>query len=350
MTILAQAGISLLHPGLAAAGAAAVSIPIIIHLLSRYRRRRQPWAAMRFLREAFEQQRRRMRLEQWLLLAARCLVVSLLGLALAGPLLSGCASTGGLASTQRQLWLVVDDSLSSRASAGDQARRIDRLRETGSALMDGLGPGDEIAIVRAGTPGPELLLPPTNNHEEVREAWAEITGRYGQAALADATALVDSYLTEHPPEASQVVLAVLSDFTRQAVEDDPLVPDPDGALAGLGDRLLVVTPDPMTGRGNSQVESFTPRHHLVIAREGSDVRMPVTVSLQRLNGDLPERATGVTVRALAADGEENQTLAEVQLEHRWRAGQAQAQLQTELLLERASVDQRLAGRNRIPLV
>ncbi len=63
---------------LAAAGAAAVGIPIAIHLLTRFRRRREPWAAMRFLIEAFRRQRQRIRLEQLLLLLVRCLVLLLL--------------------------------------------------------------------------------------------------------------------------------------------------------------------------------------------------------------------------------------------------------------------------------
>ena len=59
---------------LAAAGtiAAAASVPIIIHLLNRRRYRIVDWAAMRFLLAAQRQNVRRLRLEQWLLLAVRC--------------------------------------------------------------------------------------------------------------------------------------------------------------------------------------------------------------------------------------------------------------------------------------
>src|SRR5438552_15702730 len=64
-----------------AAGAAAV--PVIIHLLHRRRYRVVDWAAMRFLLAAQRQNVRRLRLEQWLLLAIRCLVLVLLAGALA---------------------------------------------------------------------------------------------------------------------------------------------------------------------------------------------------------------------------------------------------------------------------
>src|SRR5438105_8326594 len=67
---------------LAAAGAAAV--PIVIHLLHHNRYRVVTWAAMRFLLAAQRKNTRRMRLEQWILLAVRTLVVMLLVVAMAG--------------------------------------------------------------------------------------------------------------------------------------------------------------------------------------------------------------------------------------------------------------------------
>ena len=63
---------TLLTPVLAIAGACAILIPILIHLLMRQRRRPVEWAAMRFLIEAFKKHKRRLQLEQLLLLAVRC--------------------------------------------------------------------------------------------------------------------------------------------------------------------------------------------------------------------------------------------------------------------------------------
>src|SRR5437588_11428405 len=66
---------------LAAAGAAAV--PVIIHLLHRNRYRIVQWAAMRFLLAARRKNTKRMRLEQWVLLAVRTSIVLLIVLAMA---------------------------------------------------------------------------------------------------------------------------------------------------------------------------------------------------------------------------------------------------------------------------
>src|SRR2546430_7386410 len=64
----------------------AASIPIIIHLLNRKRYRIVPWAAMRFLLAAQKRTVRKLRVEQWLLLAIRTLIILLLILAMVSVL------------------------------------------------------------------------------------------------------------------------------------------------------------------------------------------------------------------------------------------------------------------------
>src|ERR1700680_2595680 len=66
----------------AAVAGGAVSIPVIIHLLNRKRFRIVEWAAMRFLLSAQKKNARRMRLEQLILLAVRCLIILILVLAM----------------------------------------------------------------------------------------------------------------------------------------------------------------------------------------------------------------------------------------------------------------------------
>ncbi|MEM0915841.1 MAG: BatA domain-containing protein, partial [Planctomycetota bacterium] len=129
--VIGQVGALFIAPWVAGIGVAAVALPIAIHMLSRLRRRREPWAAMRLLQEAFRRQRARLRMERWLLLAVRCLLVGLLGLALAGPVsdawggLAGRWAAGwlGVGGGGRVIDLVVDDSVGSRVRGdGGEAR------------------------------------------------------------------------------------------------------------------------------------------------------------------------------------------------------------------------------------
>src|SRR6476619_901863 len=78
------------------AGLALVGFPILIHILNRRRYKTVNWAAMEFLLRALKKDRRRLKFEQWLLLATRCLLLFLAGLALARPF--GCAEQSTIAS------------------------------------------------------------------------------------------------------------------------------------------------------------------------------------------------------------------------------------------------------------
>ncbi len=66
-------------------GLAGISIPIILHLLNRRSAKQIEWGAMLFLLDSVESRRRRIQLEEALLLAARCLLCGLVALAVARP-------------------------------------------------------------------------------------------------------------------------------------------------------------------------------------------------------------------------------------------------------------------------
>src|SRR5262249_58191220 len=89
-------------------GLGAASVPIIIHLLNRRKFREMPWAAMRFLLAAIRKNARRIRIEQWLLLAVRTLLVILVVTAMAKPFLEGLGAIPVLAGQRTHRVLVLD--------------------------------------------------------------------------------------------------------------------------------------------------------------------------------------------------------------------------------------------------
>jgi hypothetical protein len=68
------------NPGFLAVAGVLISAPIIIHLINRMRFKRIRWAAMEFLLKAQKRMRKRLIIEQLLLLMLRCLLVALAGL------------------------------------------------------------------------------------------------------------------------------------------------------------------------------------------------------------------------------------------------------------------------------
>src|SRR5262245_47966344 len=77
-----------LHPALLWALPLA-AVPIVIHLLNRRRFHRVRWAAMDSLLAALKRNRRRLRMEQWLVLLLRVMAVTLLALLVARPQVTG---------------------------------------------------------------------------------------------------------------------------------------------------------------------------------------------------------------------------------------------------------------------
>src|SRR5260370_40377964 len=77
----------LLHPWALGLGLAAVTLPVVIHWLTRPRPRRLPFSAIRFVQEVVRQRRARHRVRDALVLGLRSLAVLLLALAIARPLL-----------------------------------------------------------------------------------------------------------------------------------------------------------------------------------------------------------------------------------------------------------------------
>src|SRR5438132_5674547 len=82
-----------LNPWYMVAGGAMVSSPILIHLINRMRFKRIRWAAMEFLLKSQKRNRRRLIIEQLILLLLRISLVLLVGLLLARFLSDALAFT-----------------------------------------------------------------------------------------------------------------------------------------------------------------------------------------------------------------------------------------------------------------
>lgn len=128
-------------------GLAAIAVPIIIHLLNRRKFQKVVWAAMRFLKDSVEQNQRRMRIEDMILLALRCLLVALLALALARPaFLSKATDIFGQSKVTGVI--VLDNSYSMGVSDGTMTR-FDKAREAALEALDSMPVGSATAVLLA---------------------------------------------------------------------------------------------------------------------------------------------------------------------------------------------------------
>ena len=141
-------------------GGLAVGVPIALHFFYRARYRRLPWAAMDFLRQAIQQTSRRLRFQELILLALRCLVLLLLALALARPTFRNLTAGGRGESIDAVF--VIDTSYSMGARDGADVTRFDRAKDAALAVIDDLPSNstvqiytcsDRVAFVGPVTPG-----------------------------------------------------------------------------------------------------------------------------------------------------------------------------------------------------
>lgn len=159
-----------INPALFAWGAAAASVPIIIHLLNRRRFKTVDWAAMRFILESIRKNRRRIRIEEMILLALRCLAVFLLALAVGRYMMSSTAGAANLGSQAQTIhYFILDDSV----SMGQQVGNTTSFAKAASDLADAVGnvpttdkvevlltskPFEDGAVFKIATPTDKLAL------------------------------------------------------------------------------------------------------------------------------------------------------------------------------------------------
>ncbi len=152
-------------------GLAAVSIPIIIHLLNRRKFRQVTWAAMRFLQNAIEQNQRRLRIEDMILLALRCLLLALLALALARPaILSEASAVFG---QSRVTGVIILDNSRSMGVSDGVATRLEKAKKAAEETLDAMPAGSATAVYLASDIVNKVIPEPTFDLNLARKALRE---------------------------------------------------------------------------------------------------------------------------------------------------------------------------------
>src|SRR5688572_23740146 len=152
------------------AGVAALSIPIIIHLFHKSRFKVVKWGAMHLLEAVLRTNQRRVKIEQWILLAIRTLIPILLALAMARPLWTGSSKLIGDAKSATVVLL--DNSYSMEAArAGTSNWSI--ARDETQRLIGELRNGSQVYVLLMGQGGGGLLDEPTVDLSRVSQVLAK---------------------------------------------------------------------------------------------------------------------------------------------------------------------------------
>lgn len=190
-------------------GLGAASLPILIHLLNRRKYREMPWAAMRFLMAAIKKNQRRIRIEQWLLLAVRTLLIILVVLAVAKPFLESLGAVA-LLPGQRTHWVIaLDGSLSMQAKDGDTTR-FEQAKSLAAQLVKAARPGDGLSLVVLANPPRAVIGAPAFQREAVLSELTQVTPTHGSLDLPASFRKIEEVLDASDIPRKEV--AVLTDL------------------------------------------------------------------------------------------------------------------------------------------
>ena len=193
-------------------GLAGASLPIILHLLNRRRYREIHWAAMRFLLAAARKNQRRVRVEHWLLLLVRTLILVFLALAMARPALEAAGVLGALGG--RRHWVLALDGSMSMGHLNAGETRFDRARELAERIVRDARGGDAFSVVLMSDPPRAVVGAPAFGKDQVVKAIQDLTLPDGGVDLPGSFRVVDEVLGASEIPRKEVVF--VSDLQRSS--------------------------------------------------------------------------------------------------------------------------------------
>ena len=213
-------GVSFLTP-LFLAGFLAVAVPIIIHLVRRYRGRVVEFPSLMFLRRLRMQAVRRRTIRDWPLLLMRVGALILIAAAFARPVLQLEGEEGGIVQDAlREVVIVIDRSWSmERGDRWEEA--MDAARSTLGSLVT----PDRASLVVFDGMG-SVLVEPTLDPGRVSAALDTIQPGWGGTQIGAGLQAAGGIL--QASDRSRRELVLISDFQRRGWEDGPRDPLPEG--------------------------------------------------------------------------------------------------------------------------
>ena len=199
-------------PWLFAAGAAATSIPVVIHLLNRRRFRLKNWAAMEFLLAAMRRNVRRLKMQRWLLLLLRVLALLLLAAAIAQFTPVGAALAPLLGNSQRLTVVVLNNAYPMGLHPHGGRTAFHRAKKLLIAWLQSDADIGRVAIITAShnavSPAPRPELPSAVLIRQVRNQKVSQAGEDLTTGLEQALAIVKKNKTR---SRSRTVLLITDD-------------------------------------------------------------------------------------------------------------------------------------------
>ncbi|MFL5403805.1 MAG: BatA domain-containing protein [Gemmatimonadales bacterium] len=205
--------IGFLHPWVLA-GLTAAAIPILLHLLARREPPTVVFPAVRYLVTTTREHQRRLKLQNWLLLVLRTLLIAMVVMAAAGPTVPLRGVPGHAPSA---LVLIVDNSPSSGAVVGGTPQ-LGPIVDAARRVLDRATPEDALWLITADG------IPRRGDRQTLREALGGLRVSSRRLDLGGAITLAGEVLASEPRPGEIMVLTDLqASALSPATRSVPLV-------------------------------------------------------------------------------------------------------------------------------
>ncbi len=251
-------------------GLGLASIPLIIHLLFRRRFRQVEWAPMRYLKLTIQRNRRRIQLEQWLLLLLRTALIVLLVCIVARPIVNAAGIARWLGGdTRTSHILLLDDSLSMGLSSSGRTA-FQHAVELGLQAVEDVGQKDRFTLVLSSRPQSPLLREvDLTDRNEATNLLKTLQPTETMTSWASTLLAIDKLVQSSTFPTR--TLTIITDFRRVGWEDEVAAPS-----NWSGERVKVRLID-VGGSASRQMafERFVRADRLALA--GTPIRWEATV-------------------------------------------------------------------------
>ena len=188
-------------------GMLAITIPIIIHLISLRHTRDTEFSTLRFIKSLKHETIRRLRIKQWLLVLLRTIAILCLILMFSRPLMTGTLTSKLAGDIESRAVIIVDNSASMAVHTGD-GTLLDRAKSSLPAILKGLEGETTVELYQ--TNPPRKLF--SGSHEEGRSIMAGVKGIVQTNMTDNLWTMIDSVLQMVEASEPNRECFIISDF------------------------------------------------------------------------------------------------------------------------------------------
>ncbi len=241
---------------------AAVSIPLIIHFLSKRRIKTIEFSSLKFLEQMQKSRMRWLRIKELLLLILRMIIIALIVMAFARPTLRGFVGSSRAASSA----VIILDRSASMEAEGETGSIFDEAKRMAGRLIDILDLGDMVTVISYPESGSPFVSGPFNPGDNLKRRLKDIEPGYQTGNIGEALQTALEILKKSPDLNREIY--IFSDHQRG--NWDNLPPDILQGESWDGIHIFSISPQP-TGADNVGITDIIYPPQILMPGESFDL-------------------------------------------------------------------------------